>query len=53
MSFQVIDSSKVIHTDISELSYPYANKNPERNPFRYHPDNVHLESIIADAYHTC
>ena len=36
------------HTDINERPYPYVYKNPERNPFPYHPDNAHLESISPD-----
>jgi Pectate lyase superfamily protein len=33
------------HADLSEQPYPYENKNSEMNPFPYHPDNAHLESI--------
>ncbi len=30
---------------IAEMPYPYANRNPELNPFPYHPENAHLEVI--------
>ena len=36
------------HTDITDFPYPYEKSNPELNPFPYHPDNAHLESIDPD-----